>query len=327
MRLNLSHPLWTHIPAIAALAVLVGALASAGPLPDNGPIHYGPSGQPDSFGSPWIVFAFIIVLSVGFIALSLWLDELWCRQEPRKSFNYFALLDEFTVSAMVAQGLGHLNLIQRAASTFSQPVEETLWVMVPAVGAAVMLEKLRPFTGREINLPTEDTSQLRRELARTLRSGAPFVYSDIQNPAYVTLLSIGLPVLLFVSTALQFALQPWWVNIVMATVAVLLASFYGGLRTVVTRDNITVRFGTPGYRALQLRTVDVAEAAIHHFMPLKEFGGYGIRANHSMKAYFLSGGTGVLVTTREGKKHLLGTNRPEQLAAVLVEVAGLPHAH
>jgi len=43
-----------------------------------------------------------------------------------------------------------------------------------------------------------------------------------------------------------------------------------------------------------------------------------------MAAYYLSGGTGVLLTTREGKKHLIGSNHPERLVEVVRAVAGLP---
>jgi hypothetical protein len=327
MKVRLTHPLWTHIPAVAALAILIGALVAAGSLPGSAPLHFGSSGEPDSYGSPWTVFALIFGISVGFIAISVWLDELWTRQEARKSFNYFALLDDVVVSAMVAQGLGYLSLVERGGTTYSQPLQELLLVMAPTIAVALILERLRPFTGRQQLPLTEDTSQMRREVARTLRSGSPFAYIDIQNPAYVTLLSIGLPALFFVSTALQFALQPVWVNVLMMVLGVLLASFYGGIRTVVTREHIAVHFGTPGYRVLRLQPAEIAEAVLHNFMPLKDFGGYGIRVNRSMKAYYLSGGTGVLLTTREGKKHLIGSNHPERLATVIREVAGLQPTH
>lgn len=114
MKINLSHPLWTHIPPVASLAVLIVALVSAGALPVDAPVHYGPGGQPDRYGSPWAAFALIVGLSIGFIILSVWLDELWARHERRKTFNYFALLDDITVGAMAGQGLGYLRLVKQA---------------------------------------------------------------------------------------------------------------------------------------------------------------------------------------------------------------------
>ena len=324
MRPVFSHPLWTHIPAIAALSVLIVALVSAMPLPADAPVHYGPSGQPDRYGSPGAAFALIIGLSVGFIALSVWLDELWARQERRKTFNYFALLDEIVVGAMAGQGLGYLRLVEQAASSYVTPTQETVWFLVPAIAGALVLERLRPFVSREMHLHAEDTTGFRRELHRRVQSGMPFVYSDIQNPGYVNLISILLPAVLFISAALQAATQPIWSTMLLLCVGILLASFYGGLRTSITSEHILIRIGTPGYRALRLAPSEVAEVALYSYMPLKEFGGYGIRANRQMRAYYLSGGTGVLLTTREGKKHLIGSDHPERLADVIRAVAGTP---
>ncbi len=323
MRHSLSHPLWTHIPAVAALGALVVALVTAAPLPSDAPVHFGPSGQPDRYGSPATAFALIIGLSIGFMVLSIWLDELWARQERTKTFNYFTLLDELAVGAMAGQGLGYLRLLEQAATTYVRPVQEMLWVMAPAVLAAIVLEKIRPFTGHDIHLYAEDTTGFRKELLRTVRGGLPFVYSDIQNPAYVNLLSIVLPAILFISAVLQAATSPLWSTLLLVAIGVLLASFYGGLRTRVTSGEISVHIGTPGYRALRLSPRDVVEVTLYAYMPLREFGGYGIRANRQMKAYFLSGGTGVLLTTRQGRKHLLGSNHPERLAEVVRAVAGL----
>ena len=61
----------------------------------------------------------------------------------------------------------------------------------------------------------------------------------------------------------------------------------------------------------------IAEAGLHEFAPLKDFGGYGIRFNREMKAYYLRGTRGVLLTTTGGKKYLVGSDHPERLLAVL----------
>ena len=55
MRLKIIHPLWTHLPAIAALVLLIAYLIATAPLPSDVALHFSFSGQPDSFGSPWSV--------------------------------------------------------------------------------------------------------------------------------------------------------------------------------------------------------------------------------------------------------------------------------
>ena len=323
MRPALTHPLWTHTPAAIALAIVIGALISAGPLPTEAPVHFGPGGQPDRYGSPWEVFGLTIGLSLGFIVLSAWLDELWARQEARKTFNYFALLDEITVGAMAGQSVGYLRLLGETTITYARPAQEVLWFVIPSIAGALLLERLRPYTGRLVDPRTVDTSEFRRNLSQAVRNASGFVYSDMQNPGYVSLISLALPAVMFLSAALFAATQPVWATVMLVMLGFLFASFHGGLRTSITREHITIHLGTPGYRALRLSPREVAAVELHAYMPLKEFGGYGVRANSQMKAYFLSAGTGVLMTTRDGKKHLIGSNHPERLADVIRVVAGL----
>jgi uncharacterized membrane protein len=100
MRIKLVHPLWTHIPALAILVVLIIYIATAGELPAKAPVHFNTEGVADSYGSPLLVFAFTIGLSAGYIILSVFLDELWARQESAKAFNWLSLLDEIVVGSM-----------------------------------------------------------------------------------------------------------------------------------------------------------------------------------------------------------------------------------
>lgn len=323
MKLSLTHPWWTHLPAIVALAVCVGMLIAAGPLPANGPIHFGADGRPDAYGSPAGSFALVLGLCVGFILLSVWMDESWARQEKAKRFNYFALLDEIVVSTMAGISVSLLPLLQQSEPVFRLPATEMLAFAVPAVGAAVLLEKARPFTPREEAIVTEDTTALRKELDRRLKSGASVSYTDIQNPLYMNLVAFGVPAVLFVSTALTAASQPLWSIALNVASGLLLASFYGGMRTTVTRDRITVRFGTPGLRVLRLQPSDVVQADLRPYLPLQEFGGYGIRRNSRMSGYFLKGGVGVEIATKQGRRLLIGSDRPERLAEAVRAVAGL----
>jgi len=318
-----SHPLWLHIPAVLALAVLAGMLIDAGPLPAYGPTHFGADGRPDGYGSPAGAFVLVIGLCVGFIILSVWMDESWARQEREKRFNWFTLLDEVIVSVMAGIAVHHLALLQMSDPVFKLPVKEMLAFGLPAVGAAALLEKMRPFAPSETALVTEDTSVLRRELDRRLRSGATVSYTDIQNPLYMNLIAFGVPAILLVSAASTASSQPAWTVVLNIVLGLLLASFYGGIRTTVTRELITVRIGTPGFRVLRLASSDVAEAGLRPFQPLAEFGGYGIRRNRRMSGYFLKGGVGVELLTRQGQRHLIGSDRPERLAEAIRAVAGL----
>jgi hypothetical protein len=93
--------------------------------------------------------------------------------------------------------------------------------------------------------------------------------------------------------------------------------FYGGLRVSVTPERVRVRLGFLGIPLLTLKIIDLAEVQVHQFSPLADFGGYGIRFNAQIKAYFLRGNRGVKLTTVRGKNYLIGSDRPERLSAVI----------
>lgn len=77
MNRSITHPLWTHLPAVGALAVFLYYLANAGPLPAQVPVHFSFDGTPNGYGSPWLAFGLIIGISVFYIVLSAFFDEMW----------------------------------------------------------------------------------------------------------------------------------------------------------------------------------------------------------------------------------------------------------
>jgi hypothetical protein len=77
-----------------------------------------------------------------------------------------------------------------------------------------------------------------------------------------------------------------------------------------------------GIRVLHLKTSEITGAELYEFSPLKDFGGYGIRINREMTAYYLRGNRGVKITRTRGKAVLIGSDRPEALYTVIQSIAG-----
>ena len=316
MRIKIIHPLWVHLPAAAALLVLVIFLITAGPLPAEAPIHFSFGGEPNNYGSPWSSFGLAIGLSLLFIITSLILDELWARQEKAKTFNWISLMDDIFVGLMVGTNLGYLAFMQSDAESFSFPWG---YVIIAAGGAtilAIIIEMLRPHRPYSSPPVTGDSRALKAEVTGHLKDGTPFVYWDYQNPLYVSVISIVLPVVMLVAAVISlFSIA--WVAIVLFATGCMLIIPYGGQRTIITRQDISVRWGIFGMRVLRLNIPEIAETAVHEFSPLKDFGGYGIRFNREMKAYYLSGTRGIKFTMNNGKKYLIGSDHPEQMQAVV----------
>jgi hypothetical protein len=325
---KLVHPLWTHLPALAALAVFLAVMFVSLPLPSWAPVHFGFDGEPDRYGNPWGFVWFVIGFSLFFIVLSGFLDELWARQEKKKSFNWLCWLDDITVGWMGAVGAGYLLFLRDGGYNFTLPWGLTGIMAGGAVVLSLILESIRPYWPYTGKLADNDTQFSETELARQIKDNSSFVYWESQNPVWVSLVTIVLPLVFFGSAVMVWFAEGWvlFVFIYVAASALIsiavIACIYGGQRNVVTREELTIRWGVAGLKVLRLKTADISALVLHEFEPLKDFGGYGIRFNREMKAYYLRGSRGVKITMQNGKKYLIGSDQPERLLAVLKLVAG-----
>ncbi|MFA5077998.1 MAG: DUF1648 domain-containing protein [Dehalococcoidia bacterium] len=316
MKFKFIHPLWTHIPAVLALLAGMSFTLMALPLPDPAPLHFGFDGRPDKFGSPWMSTVWMAGIAILYIILSVMLDENWARQEKEKTFNWIALLDDVTVAALATVQITYVNMLASSHYTYQFPWLETLIAVVLAGGAAALLEWKRSYRRWETGFQVEDVSQVKAEVERIVKAGQPLVYWEVQSPVYSNVLAVVVPVLMVVIGATAWSEVPW-LSVFIALIAIAMTLIYGGFRTLVTRENITVRMGMLGIRLLELRTADISAAGVHTFAPLKDFGGYGIRFNRNMRGYFLRGNRGVKITTNAGKNYLIGSDHAERLDAVI----------
>ena len=310
------HPLWVHIPALACLVVLIVYTVTSLPLPASVPVHFGLNGVPDRYGSPWEATGIIIGISVLFIVISVVLDELWARQEKVKTFNWLSLLDDIVIGSMTGINIGYLVYLNSGDEQFGFPWGWFALVCGVAVLAAVILETRRPFRLWAGQVAAGENTALKAEITGRIETGAAFMYWDSQNPFYVSLLSIVLPLVLVISGVLSWVSEPW-VSVLLIIVGLLLVVPNGGQRTVVTREKLIVLWGIVGIRVLKLSMDEITGAGLHEFSPLKDFGGYGIRFNREMTAYYLRGSKGVKLETAGGRKYLVGSDRPEDLLAVI----------
>jgi hypothetical protein len=250
------------------------------------------------------------------MVLSGWLDELWARQEKNKTFNWMSLFDEFAIGSMCGVQVAYVNMLASPQRIFPFPWVEMVTACGLGVGLAVVLELFRPYRPYETKPVFEDTSMVAEEITRIIKAGKPLAYWESQNPPYAGVLAVITPLVFIVSGIFTWAVLPW-LSVILAVIALGMLSTYGGFRTKVTRDSVTVRIGILGIKLLQLKMADIASVEVHSFAPLRDFGGYGIRFNGEMQAYYLQGDRGVKITTVYGKKYLVGSDHPAHLAAVI----------
>ena len=316
MKIKLVHPLWTHLPSLAALVLLIIRLITTNIPSGKVAIHFDSKGLPNGYGSAWFSFGLAIGLSILFIGLSIVSCESWAREEKKKTFNWLSLLDNITVPFLLSVSLGYLDYLKTAAATFVFPVQNMLLITGGAAAMSILLELLRPYKSNPRLIEMPDTTTLERDVEQRLKRGETFVYWQSQNPLYMTIVFTVLPIVFITVGILVWTNIPW-MTIEFIVVGLAMMVFYGGMKTLVNRAYLTVRFGIFGLNVLRIPVSNIKEVVVHEFSAFRDFGGMGIRSNGHMTGYFLRGSRGVKITTLNEKQYLIGSDHPEELNAVM----------
>ena len=316
--MKLYHPLWTHSAAFVLLGVVAAVLWASLSVPGEFPVHWTWEGRPDRFGPAWELPMAFLFGSLLVLAISVAVDGLRARDAGGKRLSLLSLLDEMILGQFAAAALVHLGRIR--GEPFAGHWVIALGLYAVAVPVALLLEWRRPAPPSETPagtpLPRGDEAALGREVAERQKAGQPWAYWESQNPGWTRW---GMPVLIGGLLALavrEWHAQPWLVVVIVPAVLLGLGAC-GGLRVRVTRTGLAVRAGYLGWPLLRLGHDQVASAEVHAFSPIRDFGGWGLRINREMKAFFLQGDRGVKLTTRDGRRYLVGSDHPERLAAVI----------
>lgn len=111
------------------------------------------------------------------------------------------------------------------------------------------------------------------------------------------------------------------IGLIAPAVIVLLFVFME-LRTQVNEQGIFYRFFPIHFQVLIINWDEVKKAYVRKYSPLADFGGWGIRLGlgGKGKAYNVDGNMGLQIELKTGKKILIGTQKPEEMQALLVQL-------
>jgi len=117
--------------------------------------------------------------------------------------------------------------------------------------------------------------------------------------------------------AVIFTSHSLWLALVVLLLDAAIVGFMYTLKltTEVRRDGIHLRF-FPMFR----QTIPLSQIRRHYartYRPIVEFGGWGVRYGWKGKAYNVSGNRGVQLELADGKRLLIGSQRPEELAQAI----------
>jgi hypothetical protein len=296
MTFKLHHPLWVHLPALACIVINLEFLLSAR-LPAL------------ELWSAMLGWPLLILIG------SAVLDEYYARHERVRHFAWASLVDELLIGLMAGRNVKILQLSNH------EPVLSEWWpaALVFAGGAvalAALLELRRP------HLPcmdkVVDLATLAKDIQPQFQPDGRWVYWERQNPTWWRCMTILATIVMALIAREAIQTSNWFVLGIAVLIAAILMSGYGGFHVALTPGKLAVRLGRLGLPLLRLKLANVAKVEVVWFSALGDFGGWGFyRYSFSQRAWglFLSGGTGVIVQTKNGRRFLIGSNSPEKLAA------------
>jgi len=108
---------------------------------------------------------------------------------------------------------------------------------------------------------------------------------------------------------------PDWVLLLSLFVPLLIIAFIFGLtlHTRIDRNGIYYRFAPVHRHERWIKWSEVKDAYVRKYQPIKEYGGWGFRRGRSGKALNTSGNMGLQIKFKDGKRLLLGTQKPEEI--------------
>ncbi|MBI1221618.1 MAG: hypothetical protein GC180_03355 [Bacteroidetes bacterium] len=93
------------------------------------------------------------------------------------------------------------------------------------------------------------------------------------------------------------------------------------LETSIYDEGIVVRYFPFHLRAREFSWKDISSAEVRTYSPIREYGGWGLRLGlfGRGKAWNVSGDQGLQLVFNNGKKLLIGTQKPEEIREALTE--------
>ena len=107
-----------------------------------------------------------------------------------------------------------------------------------------------------------------------------------------------------------------YVMIVLVAGLLVLVTFTN-LVTEISRDGISYRMWPFHSKSRILGWDEIETIELRKYRPIGEYGGWGVRIGSNGKAYNVKGNMGIQLTLTDGKRILIGTQKPEDVQEVL----------
>jgi len=113
--------------------------------------------------------------------------------------------------------------------------------------------------------------------------------------------------------------QPLWTAAMGLGAVTLTMALLSSLKlyTRIDADGVHFRMTPFHFREQKIPWEDIDQIHVRKYSPIMEFGGWGIRMGINKKAYNVRGNDGIQIVKKNGRRVLIGTQRPEEAARQL----------
>lgn len=108
------------------------------------------------------------------------------------------------------------------------------------------------------------------------------------------------------------------ITVFMVLFVLLFLSF--NLKTEVTKDKIYFKFFPFHIKEREYLISDIQEMKVVKYSPFGDYGGWGIRGIGNDRAFNVRGNMGLKIIFKDGKKRLIGTQKPEELQKIIIDL-------
>ncbi|HQO10130.1 MAG TPA: hypothetical protein PLP37_08490 [Clostridiales bacterium] len=107
--------------------------------------------------------------------------------------------------------------------------------------------------------------------------------------------------------------------IISALITLILMFLYGYLKTSIDESGIKIEMRMLFRFGRNILWDDIQSIKVDKYRPILEFGGWGYRIGWKGVAYNCSGNDGLIIILKNGRKVVVGTQKPDELKKFLVE--------
>ncbi|GAA1324009.1 DUF1648 domain-containing protein [Leucobacter albus] len=314
------------LPAIIIVAVTAVQLVWLPRMPTPAAVHWGPTGLPDGFGSPWQS----ILMSGGSNALLLILSVVQQVQFARANTGSTStswssaarLLPAFVLGLTVSlQTFALGNAWVQLDAADARETGSTLGVLIGGFAAGLVVGAIAFLVQPKLRLDPEAGKPQATPLPLAREERAAWV-GEV-SPSRGVLWAIGIAVGgVAALTVWMFTIEPIGGWISLGTLVFIAA-------VMPTALWFRVRIGPRGFEArsiigwpvFHVPAAEITEVVTAHIEPLGEFGGWGLRFAGGRTGIVPRSGEGIVITRENGKVLVVTLDGADEAAAVLSAAA------